>query len=125
MNAGQHLVALSGLASGTAAAHLLAIQAGTGTGQTIFASQFTVSLEEPRLEATIKPKKVQKTEAVRRTRVIERSADNKNLFCTVARELMFATVEADQMTVRLTAQRAITVQKFAQTHYATKSPKSI
>ena len=45
MNAGQYLVALSGLPSGNAAQHLLAIQLGTGTGpgQTIFASRFQSS----------------------------------------------------------------------------------
>lgn len=48
MNTGQKLVALSGLSSGSALAHLLAVQqgGGTGPGATIFASQMTVWRED-------------------------------------------------------------------------------
>lgn len=51
MTTGQKLVELSGLASGSALAHLLAITQGTGTGvdRIIFASQMTVSLENDQL----------------------------------------------------------------------------
>lgn len=47
MNTGQKLVELSGLSSGSALAHLLAITQGTGTGvdKVVFASQMTVCLE--------------------------------------------------------------------------------
>ena len=57
MNAGQYLVALSGLPSGSAADHLLAIQAGTGTGpgQTVFAAKFSVVTGEDRFDAVRKP----------------------------------------------------------------------
>ena len=59
MNAGQHLVALSGLPSGSAAQHLLAIQLGTGTGpgQTIFASRFSVITGEDRFTVMRKAKR--------------------------------------------------------------------
>lgn len=42
MNFGEYLVSKSSLSSGTALAHLLALQAGTGAGQTVFASMFSV-----------------------------------------------------------------------------------
>ena len=59
MNAGQHLVALSGLPSGSAAQHLLAIQAGTGTGpgQIIFSSRFSVITGEDRFTVMRKAKR--------------------------------------------------------------------
>lgn len=55
MNAGQYLVALSGLPTGTAAAHLMAIQAGggAGTGQTVFARQLGVTFVEPGMPITL------------------------------------------------------------------------
>lgn len=59
MNAGQILAALSGLPSGSAAQHLLAIQAGTGTGpgQTIFSSRFSVTTGEARFTVMRKAKR--------------------------------------------------------------------
>lgn len=55
MNAGQYLVALSGLPSGSAGVHLLAIQAGTGPGQTIFSSRMCIVTGEDRFDAVRKP----------------------------------------------------------------------
>lgn len=57
MNAGQKLVELSGLASGSALAHLLAITQGTGTGvdRVIFTSQMTVSLEDDQVSVIQRP----------------------------------------------------------------------
>lgn len=56
MNVGDYLVQHSTLSSGTALAHLLALQAGTGQG-TVFASMFSVHIEEPRLFAVQRPKR--------------------------------------------------------------------
>ena len=47
MNAGEYLLSKSPLNSGTALAHLLAMQ--TGGVRTVFASMFSVQIEEPRL----------------------------------------------------------------------------
>ena len=51
MNAGQKLVELSGLSSGSALTHLLAITQGTGTGvdRVVFASRFSVSIEDSQI----------------------------------------------------------------------------
>ena len=57
MNVGEYLVSKSSLSSGTALAHLLALEAGTGSGQTIFASMFSVQITEPRLFAIQRPKR--------------------------------------------------------------------
>lgn len=54
--AGQRLVALSGLPSGSAAAHLLAITTSGGTGATILASRFTLRVEQPQVVAVRRAK---------------------------------------------------------------------
>ena len=48
MTAGDYLVQHSTLSSGTALAHLLALQAGTGQG-TVFAAMFALRCDEPSL----------------------------------------------------------------------------
>lgn len=55
MNAGQKLVALSGLSYGTALTHLLAITQGSGPGKTVFASQMAVCIEAPQITLIRKP----------------------------------------------------------------------
>ena len=57
MTTGQKLVELSGLASGSALAHLLAVTQGTGTGvdRIVFASQMTVSLEDDQVSVIQRP----------------------------------------------------------------------
>lgn len=54
MNTGQKLVELSGLPSGSALAHLLAMQTGAGQG-TVFASQMAVCIEAPQITLIRKP----------------------------------------------------------------------
>ena len=55
MTTGQKLVELSGLASGSALAHLLAMQTGSVVGKTIFAAQMTVCVEEPQVTLIQRP----------------------------------------------------------------------
>lgn len=57
MTTGQKLVELSGLASGSALAHLLAVTQGTGTGvdRIIFASQMAVSIEDDQVSVIQRP----------------------------------------------------------------------
>ena len=83
MNAGQYLVALSGLPSGSAAQHLLSIQLGTGTGpgQTIFASRFSAVTGEDRFTVVRKAKrKAPKPEAVPRRGQQPKASNDKGLF---------------------------------------------
>lgn len=47
MTAAQVLVALSGLSGVSAAQHLLGVTAGSGPGTTVFASRFSVLVDEP------------------------------------------------------------------------------
>ena len=55
MNAGEYLVSKSPLNSGTALAHLLAMQTGSVVGKTIFAAQMTVCVEEPQVTLVRRP----------------------------------------------------------------------
>lgn len=55
MNVGEYLVSKSPLNSGTALAHLLAMQTGGGTGKTIFAAQMTVCVEAPQTTVIQRP----------------------------------------------------------------------
>lgn len=55
MTTGEYLVAHSTLPSGTALQHLLALQ--IGTGQTVFCSQFVVTVEQPELVVTRRAKR--------------------------------------------------------------------
>lgn len=60
----ERMKALSGLTgSHSARAHLLAITQGTGTGQTIFASTFSVRIDEPTLSLVQRAKREAATEA--------------------------------------------------------------
>jgi len=67
MNLGQFLTAKSPLPSGTVAQHLAAIAAsvGTGTGETVFASMFSVQIEQPSLTISQRAKRqVQEAQVV-------------------------------------------------------------
>ena len=56
MTTGEYLLSKSSLPSGTALAHLLALQTGTGQG-TVFASMFSVSVEQPSITVTQRAKR--------------------------------------------------------------------
>ena len=78
MTTGEYLVANSTLPSGTALQHLLALQIGTGTGsgQTIFCSQFNVRLDQQELVITRKAKRrVQAAQVEAAPRQIEGKKD--------------------------------------------------
>lgn len=55
MTTGEFLLSRSSLASGTALAHLLAMQGGSGVERTVFVSQMTVLFEEGRVSASHEP----------------------------------------------------------------------
>jgi len=56
MTTGEYLLSKSSLNSGTALAHLLALQTGTGQG-TVFAAMFSVSVEQPSITVTQRAKR--------------------------------------------------------------------
>lgn len=84
MNSGQRLVALSGLQSGSAASHFLAIVqgTGTGTGSTVIAYRSDVQVSTPKLHiAALKKHRTQPQER-REPAVIRARAGRKNAYVT-------------------------------------------
>ena len=70
---------LSGLHSGTLAAHLLAITQGTGTGvdRIIFASQMTVSLEDDQVSVIQRPSELSVSAACAQTEATQTDKPNR------------------------------------------------
>lgn len=102
MNAGQYIVALSGLPSGSAAQHLLSIQLGTGTGpgQTIFASRFSVTTGEDRFSVVRKVKRQAPKPEVAPRQVKQPSpANDKGLFAVARTQGVTVSSQADSITV--------------------------
>ena len=102
MNAGQYIVALSGLPSGSAAQHLLSIQLGTGTGpgQTIFASRFSVVTGEDRFTVVRKAKRqAPKPEAAPRAVQQLKPAKDKGLFAVARSQGVVVATQEDSITV--------------------------
>ena len=79
MTTGQKLVELSGLASGSALAHLLAVTQGTGTGvdRIIFASQMTVSLEDDQVSVIQYPSELSVSATCAQTEATQTDKPNR------------------------------------------------
>ena len=79
MNAGQKLVALSGLSSGTALTHLLAITQGSGTGvdRIVFASQMTVCIEDDQLSVIQRPSELSVSATREQTETTQKDKPNR------------------------------------------------
>lgn len=107
MNAGQYLVSKSPLSSGTALAHLLAMQ--TGGVRTVFASMFSVQIEEPRLFAVQRPKREAGESA---ERALPRVDERSNSDVTVLTRTTDLCVLTAPEWLTMTTQRAASV--FAQ-----------
>ena len=108
MTTGQKLVELSGLASGSALAHLLAMQTGTGPGQTIFASMFSVCVEEPRLTLVQRPKREAAAE-VEHSALREENELNLSVLTAVPR-LSLLTVDECLTVSEVSARNAVVVR---------------
>lgn len=118
MTTGEYLVAHSTLPSGTALQHLLALQIGSGSGETVFASQFVATLEQPDSVATVVPKRRSAIAPLLVLPFTDRSADEENLFCTIAEGKLFSTVVLSEVVVTLAAAQQLVTRKFEQGHYA-------
>lgn len=101
MNLGQFLTAKSPLPSGTVAQHLAAIAAsvGAGTGETVFASMFSVQIEQPSVTVTRRAKRTVQQEPQVAAPKIRQSATEKNVavFSVVPSTVAFTA--PDEVTV--------------------------
>lgn len=104
MNAGEYLLSKSPLNSGTALAHLLAMQ--TGGVRTIFASQMTVCVEEPQVTVVQRPKRETRTNY--QPQVSSSSEDARQAIFVVTRTArMNVTTACDELFVQTERVRAI------------------
>ena len=102
MTTGEYLVAHSSLPSGTALAHLLAFNAGSGSGlgQTIFASRFSVTTGEDRFSVVRKVKRQAPKPEVAPRQVKQPShANDKGLFAVARTQGVTVSSQADSITV--------------------------
>ena len=119
MNVGEYLVSKSPLNSGTALAHLLALQAGTGTGQTIFASMFSVQIEEPRMFAVQRPKREAGDDY--RPAVSRLSADTEKAVSIFTREASLSVLtEPDELFVRHGATESVVVRDLGKERFTVR-----
>ena len=78
MNVGDYLVQHSTLPSGTALAHLLALQTGGGVSQTLFASMFAQRCDAPRLTLVQRARLAVGEVAERMPRQVDDTGDDKD-----------------------------------------------
>lgn len=117
MNAGQYLVSKSPLSSGTALAHLLAMQ--TGGVRTVFASMFSVQIEEPRLFAVQRPKREAGDDY--RPAVSRLSADTEKAVSIFTREASLSVLtEPDELFVRQGATESVVVRDLGQERFTVR-----
>lgn len=120
MNLGQFLTAKSPLPSGTVAQHLAAIAAsvGTGTGETVFASMFSVQIEQPSLTISQRAKRqVQEAQVVSPPIRQSKSPKNVAVFSVVPSAVAFTApdeikiTQATQAVVLKTQQPSATIRR--------------
>ena len=122
MNLGQFLTAKSPLPSGTVAQHLAAIAAsvgtGTGTGETVFASMFSVQIEQPSLTISQRAKRqVQEAQVVSPQVRQSKSPKNVAVFSVVPSAAVFTApdeitiTQATQAVVLKTQQPSATIKR--------------
>ena len=107
MTTGDYLVQHSTLSSGTALEHFMALQIGTGQG-TVFASMFSVCVEEPRLTLVQRVRK-DASESVER---VLREIDERNddVFVLTGEERLSVMTLDDELTVTTESESSVFVQ---------------
>lgn len=116
----ERLKALSGLSgSHPARAHLLAITQGSGSGQTIFASMFSVQIEEPRLFAVQRPKREARDDY--RPAISRLSADTEKAVAVFTREASLSVrTESDELFIRQGTTDSVVVRDLGQERFTVR-----
>ena len=116
----ERMKALSGLSgSHSARAHFLAITQGTGTGQTIFTSMFSVQIEEPRLFAVQRPKREAREDF--RPAVSRLSADTEKAVSIFTREASLSVLtEIDELFIRQGSTESVVVRDLGQERFTVR-----
>ena len=112
MTTGDYLVSKSPLSSGTALAHLLAMQTGTGQG-TVFASMFAVRCDAPRLTLVQRAKREAGEVTERAPRQIDETGD-KNTVVLTRQAAMSVQTAPEWLTVTPVRETQVFVQRDVQ-----------
>lgn len=99
MNLGQFISAHSPLPSGTVAQHLAAMQFGSGTGETVFASRFNVVTVDDRIETTRKAKRTAPAESPAKQRSVEQPSSPKTAYALTATPSLYVRTDRDEIIV--------------------------
>ena len=113
MTTGDYLVQHSTLQSGTALAHLLALQAGTGQG-TVFASMFAVRCDEPRLTLVQRAKREAGEVTERAPRQIDETGDDKDAVVLTRQAAMSVLTAPEWLTVTPQRETQVFIQRDVQ-----------
>lgn len=118
MNTGEYLVSKSTLPSGTALAHLLAMQTGGGLG-TVFASMFSVRIDEPNLSLVQRAKREAAEDY--RPAVSRLSADTEKAIAIFMREAALSVLTvAEELFVWQGSTEAVVVRDFGNEHFTVR-----
>ena len=111
MTLGQFLTAKSPLPTGTVAQHLAAIAAsvGTGTGETVFASRFSVVLSEDRVDVTRHIKRAA-PEAAKATPKVQQRVGKKDAVAVTYAACAFVSSQSDEL-VATSHQKTVTATR--------------
>ena len=115
MTAGEYLLSKSPLGSGTALAHLLAMQTGGGTGKgTVFASMFAVQIDAPRLTLAQRAKREAGEADDRTPRQIDETGDDKDAVVLTRQAAMSVLTVPEWLTVTPVRETQVFVQRDVQ-----------
>ena len=114
MTTGDYLVQHSTLPSGTAMAHLLALQTGGGVSQTLFASMFAVRCDEPRLTLVQRAKREAGEVTERAPRQIDETGDDKDAVVLTRQAAMSVLTVPEWLTVTPARETQVFVQRDVQ-----------
>ena len=125
MNAGQKLVELSGLSSGSALTHLLAITQGTGTGvdRVVFASRFSVSIENLQMTLVQRAKK-SAAQVFEADPPIQSSGTKNNVFVRTSEARIVVHTAIDEVIITSRKDPSITTKTYPQ-HVAVSRKRSV
>ena len=119
MNVGEYLVSKSPLGSGTALAHLLAMQTGSGTGKTIFAAQMTVCMEAPQVTLVQRAKREAGEDY--RPAVNRLTADTEKAIAIFTREAALSVrTEVDELFIWQGSTDAVVVRDLGQERFTVR-----
>lgn len=124
---GEYLVSKSSLPSGTAMAHWLAMQSGTGSDRVIYCSQFTTVLTHDEITVTRKPKRSALTQqpAVAPSVAEKSTKQQTNYFAFMSPQVdVVSFFEPDEITATQRANSLAVTQDLAQ-ETITRKPKRV